>query len=532
MLKLANDVTPEFSAILSEDCLTFLSALHDNFAERISRLLHERTANAAAIRQGKKSLDFLAETAAIRNDESWKIAGIPEELRDRRVEITGPAERKMIINGVNSGAKVYMACFEDALTPTLHNILDGQLSLYELTRDALTYSSGAKNYRPNDTYPSEKLATVIVRPRGLHLEEKHFLINGMPTVGALIDFGLYFFNNAQALIAKKSAPYFYIPKLESHKESACWNDIFKFSENYLDIMEGAIKATVLIETIDAAFQMDEILHSMKNYIVGLNAGRWDYIFSYIKRHAHLPANIMPNRHQITMTQPFMESYARLLIKTCHRRGAFAMGGMAAFIPVKDDEQANSNALEMVHRDKTREAREGHDGTWVAHPALIETALSAFDSILQGSKNQVSKKLDIEVQAKDLLAVPAGEITEDGIRNNISVCIIYMANWLTGKGCVPIYNLMEDAATAEIARTQLWQWVHYEAAIGKVPPDGNEREKITQARFLQFLEEELARLPTELPHALPIEKAADLLKNLVLQDTLKEFLTLDTYREIA
>lgn len=510
--------------VLTPEALEFLADLQRTYAPKIEELLKVREKRAEEIKAGK-SLNFLNETAEIRKGD-WKVGPIPKDLQDRRVEITGPVDRKMMINALNSGAKVFMADFEDSLTPGWEQVIQGQINCQDAVRRTISFTSPeGKEYKLNDS----GLATLIVRPRGLHLMEKHLHIDGKPAFGAIVDFALYFFHNAKQLLENGSGPYFYIPKLESHQEARVWNDMFVAAQKAFNLPVGTIKATVLIETITAAFEMDEILYEMKDHIVAQNAGRWDYIFSYIKKHAHDADFICPDRGQVTMTQPFLRAYSLLLIKTCHKRGAFGMGGMAAYIPVKSDEEANEKAIANVTADKTREATDGHDGTWVAHPGLIPVAMKAFDKVLGDKPNQVDKQLDIEVNASDLLEVPKGDITEAGFRNNVSVSLQYMESWLRGVGCVPIFNLMEDAATAEIARTQLWQWLHHGASLS----DGTQ---VTEAYFEQVIGEELEKIKQAIGDVNfskgKFQDARKLLEEIVLNNDFEEFLTLGAYDKIS
>jgi len=505
-------VKPEYKTILSPEALTFVAELNDQFSSRRDELLAKRATRQARLDAGELP-DFLPETKGIR-DAEWKVASIPQDLQDRRVEITGPASRKMMINALNSGAKVFLADMEDSLAPTWEAVMDGQVNLYDWAQGTLSYiSPEGKDYRVG-TNP----AVLIMRPRGWHLGEKHMVVGGVPIAGAFADFGLFLFHNAKTLVAKGTGPYFYLPKLENHEEARLWADIFAFSEERLGLKKSTIKATVLIETILAAFEMDEILFALKDYCVGLNCGRWDYIFSFIKKFSTREDFVLPDRAMVTMTTHFLRSYSLLLIQTCHRRGAFAMGGMSAYIPVKNDEGANAKAFAMVKADKEREAGDGHDGTWVAHPALVPVAMEVFDRLMPG-RNQLGKKQnDVKVTAKDLLAIPDSAITEAGLRNNISVSVQYIASWLSGVGCVPIFNLMEDAATAEIARSQIWQWIHRHGKL----QDGHE---VTLELYKQLLAEELQKLSGELPY----DKAAKLLTELVSHPTFTEFLTLPGYR---
>lgn len=519
-LEFTGTIKKEYEAILTPDVVAFVSQLVDRFTARRDALLAKRVERQKRIDAGELP-DFLPQTKNIRESE-WKVAPIPPALQDRRVEITGPVERKMIINALNSGAKVFMADFEDSLAPTWESIMDGQVNLRDYADGTISYTSPeGKSYKLGDT-----IATLIVRPRGWHLDEKHVKFGGRAIPGALMDFGIYYYLNAKKLLAKGTGPFFYLPKLESHEEAQLWADIFAFSETTLGLPKGTIKGTVLIETIVAAFEMDEILHALKDYCVGLNCGRWDYIFSFIKKFSKRKDFVLPDRAQVTMTTHFLRSYSLLLIKTCHRRGAFAMGGMSAFIPVKNDEAANEKAFAMVRADKEREAGDGHDGTWVAHPGLVPVAMEVFNRLMKG-KNQLDKPLgDASFKAADLLAIPPGTITEAGLRNNINVSTQYLANWIGGNGCVPIFNLMEDAATAEIARSQIWQWIHHDG--GKLD-DGR---KVTLDLYKSLLVEELKKIHDAQGNKLPYDRAATLLTQLVSASEFTEFLTLPGYALIG
>src|SRR5208282_33253 len=446
------------ASILTEDARAFLLKLAARFEPRRQELLARRQTVQREIDHGKLP-DFLPETAEIRQSE-WKVAPIPKDLLDRRVEITGPVDRKMIINALNSGANVYMADFEDSNTPTWNNNIEGQQNLKDAIRGTIHYESPeGKQYRLGSN-----LATLVVRPRGWHLDERHFLVEGKPISASLFDFGLFFFHNAATLLGKGTGPYFYLPKLESHLEARLWNDVFCFAQDELGIPRGSIRATVLIETILAAFEMDEILYELRAHSAGLNCGRWDYIFSFIKKFRAHPEFVLPDRSQVTMETHFLSSYVALLVEICHRRGIHAMGGMAAQIPIRNDAAANEQALEKVRRDKLREVKAGHDGTWVAHPGLVAVAKEIFDKYMP-EPNQISKpRVHRTVEARDLLEVPKGDITEAGLRWNIDVGLQYLHSWLKGSGCVPIYNLMEDAATAEICRAQVWQWLRHGAHV--------------------------------------------------------------------
>ena len=522
-LKLHAPVTPEFAEILTPEALAFVADLATRFTPRVKELLAARFARQKQLDAGQMP-DFLPETRSIR-EGNWKVAPIPADLQDRRVEITGPVDRKMVINALNSGAKVFMADFEDANTPSWENNLTGQINLRDAVRGTIAYQSPeGKSY----TLSKTGRATLLVRPRGWHLFEKHATLNGEPIPGALFDFGLFFFHNARQQLANGTGPYFYLPKLESHKEAALWREVFTHAEKAIGIPHGSIKVTVLIETILAAFEMDEILHELRDYAAGLNCGRWDYIFSFIKKFSANPDFVMPDRASVTMTAHFLRSYSQLLIQTCHKRGAFAMGGMAAQIPIKNDEAANNAALAKVKADKEREAGDGHDGTWVAHPGLIPTAMEVFNRLMP-TPNQLSKlREDVKVTAKDLLTVPKGDITEAGLRGNISVSLLYMESWLRGLGCVPIFNLMEDAATAEISRTQLWQWIHHQSAL-------NDGTKITPALYQKLKAEELKKIQEMVgPQAFTggkFKQAETLLDQVVLAPNFTEFLTLPAYQMI-
>ena len=514
---------PEYSAVLTPAALTFVAELAGRFAPRVAELLAARAARQRDI-DGGVLPDFLPATAAIR-DGKWKVAAIPADLQNRRVEITGPTERKMIINALNSGAKVFMADCEDSLSPGWDNVVRGQINLRDATRRNIDFvSPEGKAYKLTD-----KPAVLIVRPRGWHLNEKHMLESNQQIPGAFVDFGLYLFHNHAQLKSNGSGPYFYLPKLESHLEARLWAEVFGFAEHYLGMDRGTIRCTVLIETILAAFEMDEILYELRDYIAALNCGRWDYIFSFIKKFALRSDFVLPDRHQVTMTTHFLRSYSLLCIQTCHKRGALAMGGMAAQIPIKNDAAANDAALAKVRADKEREASDGHDGTWVAHPGLVPIALEVFDRLMPTPNQLTRLREDVRVVAADLLAVPAGQITEAGMRNNVSVSLQYMAAWLSGNGCVPINNLMEDAATAEISRAQIWQWIRHPAGV---LADGR---KVTAELFRSMLSEEQRRLRTELgdvPYARGnFTRAAEVLDRITTAPEFETFLTLAAYREL-
>jgi len=496
--------------ILTPGALELLMRLHERFDRRRKDLLDARVDRQAHFDAGELP-DFAAETRDVRETE-WTIGGIPADLENRQVEITGPTNAKMLINALNSGAKVFMADFEDATSPTWDELIQGQVNLRNHWQDRLSFtdSSSGKHYQVGDTP-----AVLMVRPRGLHLPEKHATVSGEPVAGAFFDFALYFWNNARAALTKGSGPYFYIPKLESRHEAALWSEIFALAEAKLRLKRGTIKCTVLIETLPAAFEMDEILHALRENIVGLNCGRWDYIFSYIKRLGRSPDRLTPDRSLMTMDKSFLAAYSLRLVSTCHRRGAFAMGGMSAFIPVKGDEAANESAMAKVREDKLREVANGHDGTWVAHPALVPVAMHAFDSI--HGPNQLSKMPEHVPGREEMLELHTGPRSEAGARENISVGSQYLAAWLGGKGAVPLYNLMEDAATAEICRTQLWQWLKFGASLD----DGR---KFTRELFEQWFDEEVGAL-AGVPN---IEKASKLLHQMIVSSELIEFLTLPAY----
>jgi malate synthase len=448
-----------FPDILTDEALEFLTALHEKFNGDRLALLKKREEQQLYFDQGKFPA-FPAETKEIREGD-WKAGNIPHDLNDRRVEITGPVDRKMIINALNSGAKTFMADLEDSNSPTWENAIEGQQNLMDanLKTIALTDSKRNKSYRLN-----KDTAVLLVRPRGLHLNERHLLINKEEASGSLVDFGLYVFHNFKTLLENNTAPYFYLPKLEHYLEARWWNDVFAFAEAYLKVSNGTFKATVLVETITASFQLDEIIYELRDHIVGLNCGRWDYIFSYIKKFRNHTDFVVPNRDQVTMTSPFMDAYSKLVIQRCHKRGILAIGGMAAQIPIKNDDAANSIALEKVRKDKEREVKNGHDGTWVAHPALVEIAMSEFNKHMPTPNQMQVTRDDVTITEQDLIELPKGTVTEEGIRKNINVGILYTEAWLRGHGAVALYNLMEDAATAEISRTQVWQWLKNEVIL--------------------------------------------------------------------
>jgi malate synthase len=517
-------VTPEFAEIITPEAIAFVAKLHRALDSRRQELLARRKVRQAELDAGKLP-DFLPETRQIR-EAHWSVAPVPADLQDRRVEITGPTDRKMVINALNSGANMFMADFEDSSTPTWSNQIHGQINMRDAIAGTISFTSPeGKSYRLG-----EKVATLLVRPRGWHLDEKHMRVDGKPVSGGLFDFGLYFFHNAATRVAKGSGIYLYLPKMESHLEARLWNDAFVLAQTALGLPVGTVKATVLIETIMATFEMDEILYELRDHSAGLNCGRWDYIFSCIKKFKKQPGFILADRGLVTMTSPFMRAYSQLLIKTCHRRGAFAMGGMAAQIPIKNDPAANEAALAKVRADKEREVTDGHDGTWVAHPALVPIAKEAFDRVMK-TPNQISKQRDdVKVTAADLLNFqPEGPITESGLRMNINIGIQYVGAWLAGTGCVPIFNLMEDAATAEISRAQIWHWIRSPKGI---LDDGR---KVTREMFQALVPEELAKVHQILGDkgfaAGKYEEGAKLFEELTLAEDFAEFLTLPAYDRV-
>ena len=521
--RILSPVAEGCAEILTPEAMQFVAELARRFRPRVEELLARRVERQAEI-DGGKLPDFLPQTKEIRESD-WTVGSIPADLNDRRVEITGPVDRKMVINALNSGAKVFMADFEDSLTPTWDNVVRGQINLRDAVRRTITFSSPeGKRYRLD-----EQVATLIVRPRGWHLVEKHVEVDGHPVPGGLFDFGLFLFHNHQALKDIGSGPYFYLPKLESHLEARLWTEVFEFAENRLGLRHGTIKCTVLVGTFLGAFEIDGILYGLKDYIVGLNCGRVDYIFSVIKKFARFPEFTMPDRHQVGMTTHFLRSYSQLVIKTCHRRGAFAIGGMAAQIPIKNDPAANDAAIGKVVADKEREAGDGHDGTWVAHPGLVPVAMGVFDEHMKGPNQLDRLRRDVEVSAEDLLKIPEGEITEAGLRNNIAVGIHYMAAWLGGNGCVPIYNLMEDAATAEISRAQIWQWIRHPRGV---LDDGR---RVTFDLYEKLRDEELAKIKNEVGEEAfssgNYREAAGLLDRITREEKFTDFLTLVAYEAI-
>lgn len=510
-------VSAEQSAILTPDAVNFIADLARKFEPQRLSLLHKRVQRQAELDAGKLP-GFLGETTAVRNSD-WAIAPVPAELLDRRVEITGPAERKMLINGLNAGASVYLADMEDSMTPTWHNVIDAQINLRDAVVRTIKYvNPDGKTYQLH-----EKVSVLFVRPRGWHMVEKHLTVDGKPVSASLFDFGLYFFHNAKALLARGSAPYFYLPKMESHLEARLWNDVFIHAQQSLGIPRGTIKATVLIETILAAFEMDEFLYELREHSAGLNCGRWDYIFSCLKKFGRNPDFILADRGRVGMTAPFMRAYSLLLIKTCHRRNAHAIGGMAAQIPIKSDPAANEAALAKVRIDKEREASDGHDGTWVAHPGLVPLALEVFNRLMPAPNQLGKKREDVKTTAADLLKFePQGPITQAGLHANIEVAIAYLGAWLAGTGCVPIHHLMEDAATAEISRSQLWQWIHSPRGV---LDDGR---KVTLEMVRNMIPEVLAGIIAGVREKQFIagnyEQAALVFEQLISKEPIVEFLT--------
>jgi malate synthase len=516
-VEILGDHSGVYAKIVTPEAVEFVVDLVQKFRPRVAELLERRETVQADFDAGKRP-HFLPETKHIR-DSDWKVAKLPNDLLDRRVEITGPVDRKMIINALNSGARVFMADFEDSNSPTWSNLMDGQVNLKDAVRRNITYDApNGKHYKL-----SEKPAVLMVRPRGWHLEERHILVDSKPAPAGLVDFGFFLFHNARALLNQGSGPYFYLPKLENHLEARLWNDVFVHAQRELDLPLGTIKATVLIETITAAFEIDEILYELKDHSSGLNCGRWDYIFSFIKKFRNDPNAVMPDRGEVGMSQPFMKAYSELVVKTCHRRGVHAMGGMAAQIPIKGDPAANEAALAKVRVDKEREVKAGHDGTWVAHPGLVSIAMDIFDREMT-TPNQISNlREDVHVSEEDLLRIPTGLRTWEGLRHNIRVGVLYLESWLRGVGCVPIYNLMEDAATAEICRTQVWQWLKHGATL--------EGEVLSLERFHTELTNEMSALETSMGDAFKegeFKRAIRLFDELCTSNEYQEFLTLPAY----
>ncbi|GAC1358671.1 MAG: malate synthase A [Acidobacteriaceae bacterium] len=515
-------VSEAYGEILTPEAVAFAVGLHRRFQRRRKELLARRVARQLRLDAGERP-DFLPETRQVR-EVGWKVAPLPADLLDRRVEITGPVERKMVINALNSGAKVFMADFEDSTTPTWANVIEGQINLRDAVRRTITFEdpTTGKSYKLSD-----RPAVLFVRVRGWHLEEAHVVVDGEPMSGGIFDFALYAFHNAKELLARGSGPYFYLPKMEGHLEARLWNEIFVAAERELGISPGSIKGTVLIETILAAFEMDEILYELREHSAGLNCGRWDYIFSFIKKFAGDKSLVLPDRGQVTMGTPFLRSYSKLAIQTCHRRGVHAMGGMSALIPIKNDAEANERALAGVRADKEREATDGHDGTWVAHPGLVPVAMEVFDRLMPGP-NQIDKQLrEFQVTAEDLLRAPAGSVTEAGLQQNVAVGLGYVEAWLRGIGCVPLFHLMEDAATAEISRAQLWQWVHHGARM----EDGR---AVTVELCDAVIEAELqrARGLVDGERYRAYEHAAFLMRELIKAPKFTDFLTVPAYARVV
>lgn len=522
-IQYSKDVKDYYPEILTNEALEFLSALHEKFNQERLNLLRSREEQQKQFDTGAFP-DFPPETKSIREGD-WKAGSIPKDLLDRRVEITGPIDRKMIINALNSGAKTFMADLEDSNAPTWDNAIEGQQNLIDANNKTISLhdSKRDKSYKLNaDT------AVLMVRPRGLHLNERHMLINNEEMSGSLVDFGLYVFHNTKTLVANHTAPYFYLPKLEHYTEARWWNEVFEFAENYLKVPIGTFKATVLIETITASFQLDEIIYELKDHIVGLNCGRWDYIFSYIKKFRNHDNFVVPNRDQVTMTTPFMAAYSKLVIQRCHKRGIHAIGGMAAQIPIKDNPEANKAALEKVRVDKEREVKNGHDGTWVAHPALVEVAMNEFNKHMPTANQFHVTRADVSITKEDLVELPIGTITEEGIRKNINVGLLYTEAWLRGHGAVALYNLMEDAATAEISRTQVWQWLKNEVVL----EDGR---KFSRVLYDTIFDDEVEKLIKEFGEEnitnTKFNLAVELFNKLVTNDEFEEFLTLSAYQYI-
>ena len=522
-IQFTDEVRNYYPEILTDDALEFITALHQNFNEKRLTLLQSREVQQKIFDTGKFP-EFPKETKAVREND-WTTGEIPQDLQDRRVEITGPVDRKMIINALNSGAKTFMADLEDSNAPTWKNSIEGQQNLMDANNKTISLidTKRGKSYKLNN-----KTAVLLVRPRGLHLNERHLVINKEEVSGSLVDFGLYVFHNTKTLLKNGTAPYFYLPKLEHYAEARWWNAVFVFAQNYLNIPNGTFKATVLVETITASFQLDEIIYELKDHIVGLNCGRWDYIFSYIKKFRNHPNFVVPNRDQVTMTTPFMDAYSKLVIQRCHKRGILAIGGMAAQIPIKNNEKANAAALEKVRKDKEREVKNGHDGTWVAHPALITVAMNEFDKHMKTPNQLHVTRDDIQITQQNLIELPKGTITEAGIRKNINVGLLYTEAWLRGYGAVALYNLMEDAATAEISRTQLWQWLKNKVKL----EDGR---KFTIELYIELFDDEIEKIITEIGEVnirnSKFQLAIELFDKLVLSEKFEEFLTLPAYKYI-
>ena len=522
-IQFSREVKNYFPEILTDQALEFISVLHEQFNEERLQLLERRVAQQELFDAGKFP-EFPRETKQLRESD-WSAGSIPHDLQDRRVEITGPVDRKMIINALNSGAKTFMADLEDSNSPTWKNTIEGQINL----RDANKKTISLFDFKRNKSYTlNDKTAVLLVRPRGLHLNERHIIIDNEEVSASLVDFGLYVFHNTKTLLNNNTAPYFYLPKLEHYFEARWWNKVFEFAQEYLSVPNGTFKATVLVETITASFQLDEIIYELKEHIVGLNCGRWDYIFSYIKKFRNHKNFVVPNRDQVTMTTPFMDAYSKLVIQRCHKRGIHAIGGMAAQIPIKNNDQANNKALEKVRKDKEREAKNGHDGTWVAHPALVTVAMQEFNTYMPEPNQLHVTRDDITITEQDLVELPKGTVTEEGVRKNINVGILYTEAWLRGHGAVALYNLMEDAATAEISRTQVWQWLKNEVAL----EDGR---AFTHKLFTDIFDNEVEKIIVEVGQDNIINTkfklAIELFKTLVTSDEFEEFLTLPAYNHI-
>jgi malate synthase len=519
----SKDVNNYYPEILTDDALAFITALHEKFNTKRVSLVNRRVAEQNIFDSGKFP-EFPRETKNIREGD-WTAGVIPEDMQDRRVEITGPVNRKMIINALNSGAKTFMADLEDSNAPTWANAIEGQQNLLDANNKTISLYDARKD----KSYSLNKeTAVLLVRPRGLHLNERHILINEEEASGSLVDFGLYVFHNTKTMLENGTAPYFYLPKLEHYLEARWWNEVFAFAQDYLEVPQGTFKTTVLVETITASFQLDEIIYELKEHIVGLNCGRWDYIFSYIKKFRNHPNFVVPNRDQVTMTTPFMDAYSKLVIQRCHKRGILAIGGMAAQIPIKNNEQANATALEKVRKDKEREVKNGHDGTWVAHPDLVEVAMKEFNKHMPTANQLHVLREDVHITEQDLVELPKGTVTESGIRKNINVGILYTEAWLRGHGAVALYNLMEDAATAEISRTQVWQWLKNEVILD----DGR---KFNIELYIELFDDEVEKIITEFGEE-NIKKskfklAIDLFDKLVISEKFEEFLTLPAYQYI-
>ncbi|SDW53695.1 malate synthase A [Flavobacterium degerlachei] len=522
-INFSKEVNNYYPEILTDEALAFITALHEKFNSQRLELLESRIAKQSFFDSGKFP-EFPKETEDIRNSD-WTAGTIPHDLQDRRVEITGPVDRKMIINALNSGAKTFMADLEDSTAPSWKNAITGQQNLIDANKKTISLIDAKRN----KSYTLNKeTAVLLVRPRGLHLDERHLLINNKETSGSLVDFGLYVFHNTQTMLKNGTAPYFYLPKLEHYLEARWWNNVFEFAQEYLEVPKGTFKATVLIETITASFQLDEIIFELKDHIVGLNCGRWDYIFSYIKKFRNHPNFVVPNRDQVTMTTPFMDAYSKLVIQRCHKRGILAIGGMAAQIPIKNDEEANAAALEKVRKDKEREVLNGHDGTWVAHPALVAVAMAEFNKHMPTANQLHVTRDDVIITEKDLVEIPKGTVTEEGIRKNINVGILYIESWLRGHGAVALYNLMEDAATAEISRTQVWQWLKNKVTL----EDGRQ---FKMELYKELLNDEVAKITAEFGEEniskSKFKLAISLFDELVISEEFEEFLTLPAYKYI-